>query len=82
MDQTGGVDSRASIVRLARQVLSIAEDQSNRPSDSQEDLLRLIRKLQVAVEGPAHYVMRKRHQVARTPLEFFEIHELVCQRSG
>ena len=57
------LSSSATIVQLARQVLNIAETHSNEALFIHEDLLQSIRKLQVAAEGPAHYVIRKRHQV-------------------
>ena len=72
MDRNSGINSNKDVVRLAREVLSIVEHPSSQTSGVQEELLKIIRKLQIAAEGPAHYVIRKRHQVARTA---FGIHQ-------
>jgi len=61
-------------VDLARQVLSMAGANLHQNPSLQEEFLRSIRQLQVAAEGPAHYVIRKRHQVShKIPKSFTSI---------
>lgn len=51
------------VVQLAQEVLSLAEASATQGLSLQEKLLKSIRKLQIAAEGPARYVIRKRQQV-------------------
>ena len=51
------------VINLAREVLNLAEGNASQGLDLQERLLKSIFKLQIAIEGSAHYVIRKRHQV-------------------
>ena len=51
-----------SVLSLAKKVSELAELQSN-GSIPQGEFVQAIQRLQIAVEGPAHYVARMRHQV-------------------
>ena len=54
-----------SIASLAKKVSELAELQTSHGHGSvpQGEFLAAIQCLQIAVEGPAHYVARMRHQV-------------------
>lgn len=52
-----------SILNLAKKTTELAERQISDGSVSQGEFLEAIQRLQIAVEGPAHYVARMRHQV-------------------
>ena len=53
-----------SVLTLAKRVTELAERQaSDGSSVSQKEFLEATQRLQIAVEGPAHYVARMRHQV-------------------
>ena len=52
-----------SVLNLAKRVAELAERDSSHGSVSQRDYMEAIQRLQIAVEGPAHYVARMRHQV-------------------
>lgn len=52
-----------SIVDLANRVSELADMQYKHGLGSQGKLVEAVQSLQVAVEGPAHYVARMRHQV-------------------
>lgn len=52
-----------SVLRLASKVFELAALQTHQIPVPQEDFLQAIQRLQLAVEGPAHYVARKRHEV-------------------
>lgn len=59
MEQT----EQSSIISLAKRVSELAELQTSHGSVPQGDFVQAVRRLQVAVEGPAHYVARMRNQV-------------------
>jgi hypothetical protein len=59
MEQT----EQNSIRSLAKRVSELAERQTSHGSVPQGEFVEAIQRLQVAVEGPAHYVARMRHQV-------------------
>ena len=52
-----------SVLTLAKRVVELAEHQTSNGSAPQKELIGAIKRLQIAVEGPAHYVARMRHQV-------------------
>ena len=52
-----------SVLSLANKVSELAVLQTHHISVPQEEFLQAIQRLQIAVEGPAHYVARKRHEV-------------------
>ena len=52
------------VINLAREVLNLAEGNAAQGLDLQERLLRSNFKLQMAAEGSAQYVIRKRHHVS------------------
>ena len=52
-----------TILSLANQLTELAVLQTHQVSVPQEDFLQAIQRLQIAVERPAHYVARKRHEV-------------------
>ena len=52
-----------SVLTLAKRVTELAERQSSHGPVSQREFLEAIQRLQLTVEGPAHYVARMRHQV-------------------
>lgn len=52
-----------SILNLAKRVSELAELQTNHGSATQEEILEAIMRLQIAVEGPAQYVMNLRKMV-------------------
>ena len=52
-----------SILSLAKRVSNLAELQTSHGSVPQGQFVEAIQRLQIAVEGPAHYVARIRHQV-------------------
>lgn len=52
-----------SVVALAKRVAEMAERQSSNSSVPQKEFMEAIQRLQIAVEGPAHYIARMRHQV-------------------
>ena len=52
-----------SVLSLANKVSELAVLQTHQVSVPQEEFLQAIQRLQIAVEGPAHYVARKRHEV-------------------
>ena len=59
MEQT----DQNSVLSLANKVSELAELQSSHGPVQQEGFIKAIQRLQIAVEGPAHYVARKRHEV-------------------
>lgn len=59
MEQT----EQDSIRNLAKRVSELAELQTSHGSIPQGELLEAVQRLQIAVEGPEHYVFRIRHQV-------------------
>ena len=59
MEQT----DQSSVLSLANKVSELAELQSSHGRVQQEEFIQVIQRLQIAVEGPAHYVARKRHEV-------------------
>ena len=59
MEQT----DQNSILSLANRVSELAELQNNHGRVQQVEFIEAIQRLQIAVEGPAHYVARKRHEV-------------------
>ena len=59
MEQT----DQDSVLSLANKVSGLAELQSSHNLVQQEEFIKAIQRLQIAVEGPAHYVARKRHEV-------------------
>lgn len=59
MEQTG----QNSILSLAKKVSGLAELQTSHGLVPQGEFVEAIQRLQMAVEGPAHYVARMRHQV-------------------
>ena len=59
---TNGVEHNP-IVSLAKKVTELAELQVEDGSVSKGEIVEAIQRLQVAVEGPAHYLARLRHQV-------------------
>ena len=63
MEQTG----QSSVLSLAKRVSELAELQTSHGSVPQAEFVEAIQRLQIAVEGPAHYVARMRHQV-RAPV--------------
>jgi hypothetical protein len=52
-----------SIQSLAKKVSELADLQAKDGSVPQGEFVQAIQRLQIAVEGPAHYVARMRHQV-------------------
>lgn len=52
-----------SVLSLANKVSELAALQTHQVPVPKEDFLQAIQRLQIAVEGPAHYVARKRHEV-------------------
>ena len=52
-----------SIQKLAKRISELAELQTSHGSIPQRELLEVVQRLQIAVEGPEHYVHRIRHQV-------------------
>ncbi|KAL8791853.1 MAG: hypothetical protein Q9195_005515 [Heterodermia aff. obscurata] len=65
-----------SILALAKKVTELAEHKTSNGSVPQREFMEAIQRLQIAVEGPAHYVARMRHQ----PVEF--ISTLLAVESG
>ena len=59
MEQT----QQDSILSLSKKVSELAEVQTSHGSVPQGEFVKAIQRLQIAVEGPAHYVARLRHQV-------------------
>lgn len=59
---------RNTILSLANKVSELAVLQTHQVSVPQEEFLQAIQRLQIAVEGPAHYVARKRHEVRHNSL--------------
>lgn len=51
------------VLSLANKVSELAALQTHQVFVPQEEFLQAIQRLQIAVEGPAHYVARKRHEV-------------------
>lgn len=51
------------VLSLAKKVTEMAELQTSHGFVQQEEFIQAIQRLQIAVEGPAHYVARKRHEV-------------------
>lgn len=60
--------SKNTILSLANKVSELAVLQTHQVSVPQEEILQAIQRLQIAVEGPAHYVARKRHEVKQNAL--------------
>ncbi|MCJ1416203.1 hypothetical protein MMC32_002538 [Xylographa parallela] len=60
MEQT----QQDSILSLSKKVSELAEVQTSHGSVPQGEFVKAIQRLQIAVEGPAHYVARLRHQPA------------------
>ena len=60
LEQNGNL---LSVQTLAKRVSELAEHHTGDGAPPQEELLQAIQRLQVAAEGPAHYVARKRHEV-------------------
>lgn len=56
------------ILSLANKVSELAVLQTHQVPVPQEEFLQTIQRLQIAVEGPAHYVARKRHEVQHNSL--------------
>lgn len=54
---------QSPVLSLAKKVTELAELQTSHGHVQQEEFLQAIQRLQIAVEGPAHYVARKRHEV-------------------
>lgn len=56
---------QTSIASLAKRISELAELQTSHGHGSvpQGEFVAAIQRLQIAVEGPAHYVARMRHQV-------------------
>ena len=52
-----------TVLSLANKVTELAALQKHQVPVPQEEFLQAIQRLQIAVEGPAHYVARKRHEV-------------------
>ena len=52
-----------SVLTLAKRTAELAERHTSDGSVSQREFLETIQRLQIAVEGPAHYVARMRHHV-------------------
>lgn len=52
-----------SISNLAKKVSELAELQTSHGSVPQGQFVQAIERLQIAVQGPAYYVARLRHQV-------------------
>ena len=52
-----------SVLTLAKRVAELAERQASHGPVSQKELVEGIQRLQIAAEGPAHYVARMRYQV-------------------
>lgn len=59
MEQT----EQDSIRNLAKRVSELAELQTSHGSIPRGELREAVQRLQIAVEGPEHYVSRKRHEV-------------------
>lgn len=59
MEQT----EQDSIQDLAKRISELVDVQTSDGSIPQGKLLEAIQRLQIAVEGPEHYVHRIRHQV-------------------
>lgn len=59
---TNGVE-HSPVLGLAKKVTELAELQVKGGSVSKGEIVEAIQRLQVAVEGPAHYLARLRHQV-------------------
>ena len=59
MEQT----EQNSILSLAKRVSELAGLQTSHGSVPQGEFIEAIQRLQIAVESPAHYVARMRHQV-------------------
>lgn len=57
-----------SVLSLANKVSELAVLHTHHVSVPQEEFLQAIQRLQIAVEGPAHYVARKRHEVQHNTL--------------
>lgn len=72
MEQT----EQNSILSLAKRVSELAELQTSHGSVPQGEFVEAIQRLQIAVESPAHYVARMRHQ----PIEY--ISTLLAVESG
>ena len=53
------------VLLAARRVVELAESKFNQSWMFHEDLVKAVQRLQVEVEGPAHYVLRMRHQVRK-----------------
>lgn len=51
------------VLSLAKKINELAELQTSNGFVQREEFLQAIQRLQIAVEGPAHYVARKRHEV-------------------
>ena len=52
-----------TVLSLAKKVTEIAELRTSNGFVQQEEFVEAIQRLQIAVEGPARYVERKRHEV-------------------
>jgi hypothetical protein len=61
--KTVSPDTNVNILSLANKVSELAALQTHQVPVRQEEFLQAIQRLQIAVEGPAHYVARKRHEV-------------------
>lgn len=59
MEQT----DRNIVLSLAKKVTEMAELQTSHGFVQQDEFVQAIQRLQIAVEGPAHYVARKRLEV-------------------
>ena len=53
---------------LAANVYELAQKRTSHDPVDQAEFLQAIQKLQIAVEGPVHYLARLRHQVWRRRL--------------
>ena len=52
-----------TVLSLANKVSELAAPQKHQVPVPQKDFLQAIQRLQIAVEGPPHYVARKRYEV-------------------
>lgn len=54
------------VIQMAQEVLNLAQENATQGLRLQEKLMKSILKLQIAAQGPASYVFRKRNQVSWT----------------